>query len=114
MLLIKGAYQSANLVNFHMSSQNSEIWILMGSFLSKKHELWAISWHWRLMQNLRKNWLVVCKIVLSHFHQTTQISENLHFDGLLLLKAYNVWAKKEQRIIYVSWHWRVMWNLKEN
>ena len=41
MLLIKGAYQSANLVNFHMSSQNSEIWILMGSFLSKKHELWA-------------------------------------------------------------------------
>ena len=39
-------------------------------FLSKEHDLWAkkvrkgyISWHWRLMQNLKKNWLVIWKMV---------------------------------------------------
>ena len=36
--------------------------------------------------------------------------KNLHFNGLLLNKIYNVWAKKLQRS-YVSWQWRVMQNL---
>ena len=37
----------------------------------------------------------------------------LHFNGLLLTKAYNVWAKKVQRS-YVWWYWTLMQNLKEN
>ena len=40
-------------------------------------------------------------------------SEKLYFDGFLLYKAYNVSARKCQRN-YVSWHWKVMQNLKEN
>ena len=36
--------------------------------------------------------------------------KNLHFNGLLLNKIYNVWAKQLQRS-YVSWQWRVMQNL---
>ena len=40
-------------------------------------------------------------------------SEKLYFDGLFLSKAFNVSARKFQRN-YVSWHWRVMQNLKEN
>ena len=39
--------------------------------------------------------------------------KNLHFNGLLLIKGYNVWAKKVHRG-YVSWQWRLMQNLKEN
>ena len=35
---------------------------------------------------------------LVNFRQTTQKSKNLHFDELLLLKLYNIWAKKKQRI----------------
>ena len=38
---------------------------------------------------------------LVNFRQTTQRYGNLHFDGLLLLKLYNVSAKKEQKI-YLS------------
>ena len=39
--------------------------------------------------------------------------KNLHFNGLLLTKVYNVWAKKVQKS-YVWWHWRLMQNLIEN
>ena len=39
--------------------------------------------------------------------------KNLHFNGLLLIKVYNVWAKKVQRC-YVWWNWRLMQILKEN
>ena len=39
--------------------------------------------------------------------------KNLYFNGLLLNKLYNVWAKNVQRS-YVSWHWRVTQNLKKN
>ena len=38
---------------------------------------------------------------------------NLHFDWSLLCKVYNVWPKKVQRS-NISWHWRVMQNLKKN
>ena len=40
-------------------------------------------------------------------------SENLHFDWLLLFKAYKVLDKKLQKS-YVSWHWRVVQSLKKN
>ena len=38
---------------------------------------------------------------------------NFHFNGLLLTKVYNVWAKKLQWS-YVWWHSRLILNLKEN
>ena len=39
--------------------------------------------------------------------------ENLHFDWLLLFKAYKVLDEKVQKS-YVSWHWRVVQSLKKN
>ena len=44
---------------------------------------------------------------------STQISPNLCFDRLLLLKVYRISAKKVLRS-YVSWHWREMQKLKKN
>ena len=41
------------------------------------------------------------------------ISQNLYFDRLFLLKVYKISAKKVQRS-YVSWHWRMIQNLKKN
>ena len=38
--------------------------------------------------------------------------KNLHFHWFLLCKVFNVWPKKVQRS-YLSWHWRVMQNLKK-
>ena len=39
--------------------------------------------------------------------------KNLHFNGLLLTKVYNAWAKKVQRS-YIWWHSRLIQNLKES
>ena len=47
------------------------------------------------------------------FWLNTQKSQNLHFNGLLLSKVYNVWAKTLQSS-FVSWHWRVMQYWKKN
>ena len=49
----------------------------------------------------------------AEFWPNTRKSQNLHFNGVLLTKVYNTWAKKLERN-YLSWHWRVMQNLKEN
>ena len=42
-----------------------------------------------------------------------QISPNLYFHRLLLLKVYKI-SPKKVRSSYVSWHWSVMQNLKKN
>ena len=38
--------------------------------------------------------------------------KNVHFNGMLLTKVDNVWAKAVQRS-YVWWYWTLMQNLKE-
>ena len=48
-----------------------------------------------------------------YFDLSTQNSQNFHFDWFLLCKLFNVWSKNIQRS-YLSWHWRVMQNLKKN
>ena len=63
-------------------------------------------WQWRMMKNLKRNWLVVSKLTWGIWRILTRALENLknlHFNGLLLTKVYNVWAKKVQRS-YISWH----------
>ena len=44
---------------------------------------------------------------------SSQKSKILHLDGFLLSKSYKVSAEKVQKS-YLSWHWRVMQNLKKN
>ena len=69
-----------------------------------------------MMQKLKKTWLVNSKLTWRIWWFFTRALENLkhlHFNGLLLTKVYNVWAKKVQKS-YVWWHWRLMQNLKEN
>ena len=41
------------------------------------------------------------------FWPNTRKSQNLHFNGLLLTKVCNGWAKKVQKSS-VSWYWRVI------
>ena len=50
---------------------------------------------------------------LVNFHGGSRKSENLHFDGLLLSKAYKDLHEKLQKS-YVSWHWRVMQSFNKN
>ena len=82
-------------------------WHFHGILLSKVQNAWArnlqtsyVWWHWVLpFQNWHKEF---DKFWLEHLSL-----KNLHFNGLLLNKLYNFWAKKIQRS-YISWHYRVM------
>ena len=69
-----------------------------------------MSWKWRIMQKLKRNWLVVLKLTRG----TSQILtlalkslKNLCFNWLLVTKVYIVWVTKVQRS-YFSRHWRDM------
>ena len=50
---------------------------------------------------------------LLNFNASSDKSENLHLDVLLLSIAYKVSAKKVQKY-YLSWHWRVIQTLKKS
>ena len=109
-----------NIANFHQStwkSQNYDWWDLI-----QTRKIWAqnpqrsyMSWQWRMMQNLKRNWRVISKLTWGIWRVLTRALEsldNFHFNVLLLSKAYIVWAKKVQRS-YVWLHWRLMQNLEE-
>ena len=95
---------------------------LMGSFCPK-HIMFQlenfrgiVSWHLRVLQKLKENWLVAWKINIKNlvnFHVNSRKSENLHFDRMLLSKAYKDLDEKVQKS-NVSWHWRGMQSLKKN
>ena len=73
-------------------------------------------WQWRMIRKLKRNWLVVLKLTWGISQILTQALEslkNLCFNWLLVTKVYIVWATKVQRS-YLSWHSRVMQNLKKN
>ena len=66
-----------------------------------------------VMSHDTKEWCKIWrKTDLMNLHLSTQNSQNFHFDWLLLCKVFNIWPKKVERC-YLSWHWRVMQNLKE-
>ena len=92
-----------NFENFHQSTRKSQNWDFDGILLSKVENVWAwnlqesfISWQ-RMIQNLKRNWLVSSKSTWGIWQILTRALKNLknlHFNGLLLNKVYNVWAKK--------------------
>ena len=77
------------------------------SLLCKVYNVWPkkvqrsyISWHWRVMQNLKKNWLVVWKMtwgIWQIFIRSTWKCQNWYFHGILLSKVENAWATNLQR-----------------
>ena len=112
-----------NLESFHQSTWKSQNWDFDGILLPRVENIWAwnlqrsyVSWQWRMMQKLTKNWLVVLKLTWGLWKILIRALENvkhLHFNGLSLTKVYNFWAKKVQES-YVWCHWILMQNLKEN
>ena len=109
-------------VIFHDTEEWCEIWRKTDFWFGKYILFWAknvqgnnLSWNWRPIQNLERNWLIVSKLVNGISQILTWVLKSLkdfHFTGLLLSKLCIVWAKKVQRS-YLSWHWRVMQNLKK-
>ena len=70
-----------------------------------------MSWEWRMVQNLKRTWLVNSKLIWGIWRILTRALENLknlNFNELLLTKVYNVWANKKVQRSYVWLHWRLM------
>ena len=82
----------------------SEHWNFDGILLSKVENLWAqnfqgkfVWWQWRMIQNLKRNWLVSSKLTQEIWQILTRALENpknVHFNRLLLIKVCSAWAKK--------------------
>ena len=63
-----------------------------------------VSWPWRMMLKLKRNWLVGSKVTWGIWQILTQALKNLknlHFNRLLLTKASNVWAKKSREELFL-------------
>ena len=63
---------------------------------AKKVQRCFVSWNWRLMQSLKKNWFVVSKLtrIWWIFIRALKSIKNLHFDWFCTWKVCNVWSKK--------------------
>ena len=83
---------------------------LMGSFWTKYIMFWLkkvqrSTRHWRVIKNLKKNWLVVWKNNmrnLANFYQTTWNSQNWDFDGILSSKVENVSVKLTEELCIMA------------
>ena len=75
---------------------------------AKKVQRSYASWPWRVMQNLKKNRLLISKMtrISVILIRALKSLTNLHFDWSLLYKVFNIWLKKVQKS-YISRHWRV-------
>ena len=122
MIWTKWAHQNPNFQTFERSREISPNLYFDRLLLSKVYKISAkkeersyVSWHGRVMQNLKKSQFVNSKMTRTWWVliQALKSLKNLHFDWSFSYKVYNVWPKKVQRS-YLSWHWRVMLNLKKN
>ena len=99
------------------STRKCQNWNFDKVLLSKVENLqWSyLSWQWRMMQKLKRNWLFVLKLTSTsqNLTQALEKSKKNFFNWLPLTKVYIVWATKVQRS-YLSWHWGVMQILKKD
>ena len=75
--------------------ENVWVWNLEGSYMS---------WEWRMMQNLKRNWLANSKVTWVSWQilsRALENLENLHFSGLLLTIVYNIWVKKVEELCLI-------------
>ena len=87
-----------------------------GLFLNKEYIVWAkkvqlsyVSWQWRMIQKLKRDWLVVLKLTWGTSQILTQAFESLKtlsFNWLLVTKVYIVWATQVQRSYLSCTFWR--------
>ena len=136
MLWTKGSDESANFEIFDCSHENQPnsldfslvVWKFTKFFMSYFKPQVSFSLNFASLFNVMRNnssvlsWLKLYMIFTKGAHQSAkfqifdcsgEISPNLYFDRLLLLKVYKISGKKVQSS-YLPWYWRVVQNLKKN
>ena len=109
-----------NWLNFHYRIKKSEKFYIDGFFLSKVCFSWRISEGLcvkKLKGDAKFKGKLTCDLKnditnLANFYASSRKPEKLHFDWILLSKAYKDLSEKIQNC--VLWHWRVMQSLKKN
>ena len=105
-----------NLLNLYQSTRKSQNWDFDEILLSKVENVWAVNYKGIMCQNneewykIRRGIDLLFQIETTVWQTLTQALKyltNLHFNGLLFTKVYNVWAKKVQKC-YVWWQLRLM------
>ena len=122
MIFTKGAHQSAKFQTFDCSGEILPNLYFDRLLLLKVYKISArkvkrsyVSWYWKVVQKFKEKPIFCFKNDknLVNFDPALKLLKNLHFDWSLLCKVYNFWPKKVWRS-HISWHWRVMQNLKKN
>ena len=98
ILLTKGANQSTNL-KFHVSSRISEILSKSYKVSVKKVQKSYLKWHWRVMQSLKKNWLVVSNITWGTYYQPLKSLMKNSFRWALFLQSIQGFSYKNTQIL---------------
>ena len=94
--------------NFDQSPLKCQNWNFDEILFTKVENVWPynlqrsyVSWQWRMIQKLKRKWLVVLKMTWATWQNLTRALEsllNLCFNWLLATKVYIVWAT-----IYIVW-----------
>ena len=122
MIWTNVVHQSAKFETFDSSREISPnlyfdrlLLLKVNKTLAKKVRRSYASRHRTVMQNFKKNWFFVSKTtgILWILIRALKSLKYLHFDWSLSCKVYNVWPKTVGRS-YLSWHWRILQNLKKN
>ena len=111
-----------NLMNFVPSTRKSKKFCFNGFLVTKVQHVWAkkvqtsyLSWHWRVMRNLRKTdlWLKKWHEKLGKFPaELLKLSKlGIWWDSLVQSRKCMTLKFTEG---YVSWQWRIMQNLKRD
>ena len=82
----------------------------------KKIQRSYLSWHWRVMRNLKKNWLVVWKItwgIWQIFTRAIEISKLAYWWDPLIQSKKSVSLKFREKLCVMT-IWRMMQNLERN
>ena len=108
-----------NEVNFNLSTQNSQNFYFDWFLFWKIYNVWLkkvqrsyLRWHWRVMQNLNKNWLVVWNVkwgIWQIFNRALEKFQNWNFHGILLSKVENVWASNLCVMCHDNEEWCKFW-----
>ena len=94
--------------NFDQSPLKCQNWNFDEILFTTVENVWPynlqrsyVSWQWRMIQKLKRKWLVVLKLTWATWQNLTRALEsllNLCFNWLLATKVYIVWAT-----IYIVW-----------
>ena len=99
MIWTEGAHQSAKLEISPNLYFDRLLLLKICKISAKIVQRSYVSWHWRVMQNLKKQWFAVLKMTRIRWFLTGALKslKNLHFDWSLSCKVHDFWAKNSSK-----------------